>query len=1352
MGTRCPTSTTTACPLQCRDFCPRGSFGVDFNSLSFCYKEGPLTNYDQRSPSEMLTYDQDAIQARTVSLLHLGEYQVQGMGPVLGNPGHNTFCLPARRTLFGLFCDQATTFALRQTGLNIREFPTSSCCLPHQLACLCRPPVSHAYTGLAEFRETCQHLCLGQPFCQPTLGHQTVSLSLTVCPRIHASDDVTAPAPASRGQGALPCYRPRALQTNFLPDVFCAPLQGLSAPAFRFTYKLMPAFASRGHWTLSRCTSRDLQTIFFPHVCCAPLQGLSAPAFHSDYGLVSPGSGFSCSHLTTACWARSSPFAHSPSGCAPQAAELSAALCISLQRLLLSLCGTFRRGCPGLQVLALALRAGTSLACPHLGSSLPFRGVRVGEAQNPGPQQDIRYFFRAREQISVNADDVQPFCSPLPDVQGLVTLAVVNPTSIHNKEHLVAAMRHDVVFLSETSAVLKVQQSSTAKFGRLGYKCSWGAPVSAHLSMKTGLDTLRGHAAGVAVCSRLPLHSPCVPLPVEALDTLRITETMSRLGNMQLRLICLYGFPANYRDAKDRNQQLLTYALQRISQSRVPTIVAGDLNCAVQSLPAWEHFRFLGYQEVFEFAEAKMGIKLPPTCKNSSRHDTFLLPPPILHVFRGAQVQNQVKSFDAHDPLVIYLQSEALEVPLRWKQPRPWTDFSPDMDLAARHYDALRAPLQEAISQADTEQDASAAFLLWSQLVEESVNLSLKDSHSLDPVRQPQGFLPRSYRGRCEVKQRLPAQHAFVAKKGRHGDYDPSVEAVSMQSRRQVRQVRRIQSLLQRMQRLQYFGSLIDPSCRKQLQNEWRAILRCKSFGPAFHDWLLRCVHFNYVWQTDPPCDWLADVLFCAKFACESQLRKEAKLRRLRFEYLVQVDISTGSSRCGFKSLRPRPRPAISSLPVQETREAVLWKVEGANVGLYETHHVQLLRAPSVVEAQQGRVTLQSILPGDDDIDRPDLVRLQFDVDVLPPKVLFRQNTQATSPTELHRVFHDFWVDIWWRDSKQAERDLNQWPDFQSMLEQTPQRPPLDLRLLDLETWTRALARLQAHKSTGYDGWSPAELKGLQGAQILDLAALFQLSSRTGFPRHLALARVSTLSKTDHPASMADGRPITIYASIYRLWSSIAARAVLQQWSLWLPEPVSGCVPGRSVQDISYFLQAQIEVSLLEKTPLGGFSLDIIKAFNHVPRAPALQLLRWLGVPREVVNLWQDFLSKSQRCPEFLERGPPSGPPRASRRGTPYPWSLWWPFAGWPRLPPPRQTVISAPTSITGAGLGRPSNACIPALPKHSPFVVLWLSPSIGVNLTLGPPATLYGDGGILKLRACCLKALNCSALTTPRT
>ena len=58
-------------------------------------------------------------------------------------------------------------------------------------------------------------------------------------------------------------------------------------------------------------------------------------------------------------------------------------------------------------------------------------------------------------------------------------------------------------------------------------------------------------------------------------------------------------------------------------------------------------------------------------------------------------------------------------------------------------------------------------------------------------------------------------------------------------------------------------------------------------------------------------------------------------------------------------------------------------------------------------------------------------------------------------------------------------------------------------------------------------------------------------------------------------------------------------------------------------------------ISLRRGEPRAGVSLDIIKAFNNVPRAPAAELLVHLGVPKDFVRLWQDFLSKAQRCAEF---------------------------------------------------------------------------------------------------------------------
>ena len=211
---------------------------------------------------------------------------------------------------------------------------------------------------------------------------------------------------------------------------------------------------------------------------------------------------------------------------------------------------------------------------PRMNRPLPMLGQRVGEAANPGPQADIRSFFGSRtaqrtvpaNSAQTNSQDSQPQpLIPTSRDAGQVTLAVINPTSILNKEDLVAGLRAHIIFASETSAVSLVQHSSGAKLQRHGLNTIWGSPVSPHVSAKTGLDTLRDHAAGVAIIGSLPLTHPCIPLSETALASLRIVEAMTRLGNVQTRLICIYGYPASYRDARLRNQELLMQALHRVS-------------------------------------------------------------------------------------------------------------------------------------------------------------------------------------------------------------------------------------------------------------------------------------------------------------------------------------------------------------------------------------------------------------------------------------------------------------------------------------------------------------------------------------------------------------------------------------------------------------------------------------------------------------------------------------------------------------------------------------------------------------------------------------------------------------------
>ena len=365
-----------------------------------------------------------------------------------------------------------------------------------------------------------------------------------------------------------------------------------------------------------------------------------------------------------------------------------------------------------------------------------------------------------------------------------------------------------------------------------GFQSVWGDPVPAHVSSKTGLDTLRGYAAGVAIMSSLPLHYPSVPLRPEVLSTNRLVEGSLRIGHMQLRVICMYGFPSAYADHRQRNQSLLQMVLERIVHSQMPTLIGGDLNCMVQELPAWQALLHLGYVEYFEFHKARFNQVLPATCRGVTRHDTLLLPPCLQSLVVGAEVDVKSRRFDTHDPLVVHLSCAHAAPTWIWRMPKPWTTFGPDMDWAVQHYTANQAHVQDAISCCSCPEDVSAAFSLWADALEHSVDAAIRHGHRVDPVAQPHTSLPRAARGRCRERTRVARLATHVARRGRDGDYNPTLEAATIASRRRVRQVRRLQTLLRGLVALSSRQGQAALQLRKQLSGEWAAARKSRAFGP----------------------------------------------------------------------------------------------------------------------------------------------------------------------------------------------------------------------------------------------------------------------------------------------------------------------------------------------------------------------------------------------------------------------------------------------------------------------------------------------------------------------------------------
>ena len=201
--------------------------------------------------------------------------------------------------------------------------------------------------------------------------------------------------------------------------------------------------------------------------------------------------------------------------------------------------------------------------------------------------------------------------------------------------------------------------------------------------------------------------------------------------------------------------------------------------------------------------------------------------------------------------------------------------------------------------------------------------------------------------------------------------------------------------------------------------------------------------------------------------------------------------------------------------------------------------------------------------------------------------------------------------------------DTDHWSRFRDLLAGVDLNfPALQVRSFAPDLWRQTICRVANRKATGVCGWSPADLKLLPDCALETLNAIFHQAIKCGLPPHLLQTRVGVLSKVLLPNGMHQSRPIVIFSCLYRVWASVTARQILQQWAPCFPRAISGSMPHRACRDVSYRQQWNIEASLLSSTPLLGLSIDIIKCFNQIGWAPAGVVLRKLGVPAVLVDFW----------------------------------------------------------------------------------------------------------------------------------
>ena len=256
----------------------------------------------------------------------------------------------------------------------------------------------------------------------------------------------------------------------------------------------------------------------------------------------------------------------------------------------------------------------------------------------------------------------------------------------------------------------------------------------------------------------------------------------------------------------------------------------------------------------------------------------------------------------------------------------------------------------------------------------------------------------------------------------------------------------------------------------------------------------------------------------------------------------------------------------------------------------------------------------------------------------LDPVRVGKEISQVRHVGSLLEVFSEFgqqWGARWMRHS---EANLDHWQTVLDGLAGQVHFPPMELRPITLQDWRRAVRDKSARSVPGPDGLSREDLLRMPDTLTCQLIALCHVAEQQGsWPLQMLEGIVSSLEKTPQASKVSDFRPICVLSMVYRVWSSIRAKAALAHFARHAPPGMHGTLPGCNSSDVWMSLQLEVESTRRDSSVRYGLSADLTKAFNMLPRLPIFCLARLRGLPEALTRPWLAAITGLRR--RFRVRG-----------------------------------------------------------------------------------------------------------------
>eukprot|EP00435_Cladocopium_sp_Y103_P075839 s140_g66.t1 len=260
----------------------------------------------------------------------------------------------------------------------------------------------------------------------------------------------------------------------------------------------------------------------------------------------------------------------------------------------------------------------------------------------------------------------------------------------------------------------------------------------------------------------------------------------------------------------------------------------------------------------------------------------------------------------------------------------------------------------------------------------------------------------------------------------------------------------------------------------------------------------------------------------------------------------------------------------------------------------------------------------------------------------------FSVRVKYSSPQDVLGKLESFWKERWWKHSPPSTAD---WERMFAFAREYMPRRPLPYRPLHVEQWNEVNKRYSAKAARGPDGVDRRDLQWMPQCFKESLVALLnRIEAMAQWPEALLPGFVFPLPKRTEGLHAGDYRPVIIYSTVVRSWSSARARECLLHLSSLVDGHQFGFLPGKEATEIWFSLQAYLELCQLTGEERCGWVTDVQKAFENIPREPVDWLARAIGIPDQIVSTWSAFLQGTTRR---FQVGGFTGAPLSSNSGYP---------------------------------------------------------------------------------------------------